>query len=75
MSYAAEVTNAVPGIFSKKVVGNGLHLPASHPSLPSLLQYILINPTPSSSTISLHFIQQTKISSANWLLMELMMDH
>ena len=30
MSYAAEVVNVVPGIFSKKVVSNGLHLPASN---------------------------------------------
>ena len=28
-SYAAEVVNVVPGIFSKKVVSDGLHLPAS----------------------------------------------
>ena len=30
VSYAAEVTNVVPGIFSKKVVSNGLHLPATN---------------------------------------------
>ena len=29
-SYAAEVVNVAPGIFSKKVVSNGLHLPASN---------------------------------------------
>ena len=29
-SYAAEVTNIVPGIFSKKVVSNGLQLPATN---------------------------------------------
>ena len=29
VSYAAEVVNVAPGIFSKKVVSNGLHLPAS----------------------------------------------
>ena len=28
-SYAAEVVNVAPGIFSKKVVSDGLHLPAS----------------------------------------------
>ena len=28
--YAAEVVNVAPGIFSKKVVSNGLHLPASN---------------------------------------------
>ena len=31
-SYAAEVVNVAPGIFSKKVVSNGLHLPASNAS-------------------------------------------
>ena len=30
VSYAAEVVNVAPGIFSKKVVSNGLHLPASN---------------------------------------------
>jgi len=30
VSYAAEVTNVVPGIFSKKVVSNGLHLPPTN---------------------------------------------
>jgi len=30
VSFAAEVTNVVPGIFSKKVVSNGLHLPATN---------------------------------------------
>ena len=29
-SYAAEVVNVTPGIFSKKVVSNGLSLPASN---------------------------------------------
>ena len=29
-TYAAEVVNVAPGIFSKKVVSNGLHLPASN---------------------------------------------
>jgi len=60
-SHAAEVTNVVPGIFSKKVVGNGLTyqlLTPSHPLLPSLLQCTLINAIPSFSTINLHFYQQ-----------------
>ena len=30
VSYAAEVVNVAPGIFSKKVVSNGHHLPASN---------------------------------------------
>ena len=30
MSYGAEVTNIVPGIFSKKVESNGLLLPATN---------------------------------------------
>ena len=30
VSYAAEVVNVAPGIFSKKVVSNGLHLPVSN---------------------------------------------
>ena len=30
VSYGAEVTNVVPGIFSKKVVSNGLRLPATN---------------------------------------------
>ena len=30
VSYGAEETNVVPGIFSKKVVSNGLHLPATN---------------------------------------------
>jgi len=30
VSYAAEVTNVFPGIFSKKVISNGLHLPATN---------------------------------------------
>jgi len=30
VNYATEVTNVVPGIFSKKVVSNGLHLPATN---------------------------------------------
>ena len=68
VSYGAEDTNVVPGIF-RKVVSNGLHLPAintfSPITIPSLLHYTLINPTPSSYTISLLFGQQIKISSAS----------
>ena len=30
VTYAAEVANVAPGIFSKKVVSNGLHLPATN---------------------------------------------
>jgi len=53
-----------------------LLLTPSYPSLPSLLHYTMINPTSSSYTTSLHSKQiRTMISSASWLLMELMLDH
>ena len=47
-SYAAEVVNVTPGIFSKKIiVSNGFKLPAivmlSHPSTLSLLQYYYLD--------------------------------
>ena len=34
VTYAAEVVNVAPGIFSKRVVSNGLQLPASNTSSP-----------------------------------------
>ena len=57
MIYAAEVTNVVPGIFSKKVVSNGLHLPATNTFSP-----ITTNHYYSTLDIFLHY----QISLTEW---------
>jgi len=76
VSYGTEVTNVVPGIFSKKVVSNGLHLPATNTFSPiTILTTTLHLATSSSYIVSLRFTLQIKNSSASWLLMELMLDH
>lgn len=63
VSYGADVTNVVPGIYSKKVVSNGpCLLVATGIFSPPLL---LINHMQSSSTISLCFVLQIKISLAS----------
>ena len=69
-SYAAEVVNVVPGIFSKKVVSNGLHLPASNTYSPINILTTTVHLDKSYSifvfTISFQCIYQTQIYIANY---------